>query len=172
MNQPTTRKAAEKLTRELALNAAQLAILTTERDQAILLVQSKHDQQAAPLEKNLADGRAALEAWAAANRKTEFAGVRSVEFPNGILSYRVGNRQLGTLPKWTWAKTLAAMAVFAGFDKFIRLEAKPNKVALLAASAGNAPEVSEVELKKIGLKVCQEESFSIELRACPDTLNQ
>jgi phage host-nuclease inhibitor protein Gam len=165
-----TKEEAAQAVKQHAHLSARLGVLITARDQAT-----------AELKKQLADLlakrqplidatsaeiqslEAQLEQWAKANRKEEFGEEQTKEFSHGFLKFRKSPPGLVLLSRWTWDKVLAALLEFpvtSQWQEFIRRDPEINKRKLLEETrvGGRLP---EVKLRDIGLRVDQEETFSV-----------
>ena len=84
----------------------------------------------------------------------EFGASRTRALTWVTVAFRLSSR-LATLPRWTWAKVLEALRE-AGERRFIRVREEPDKEAIRAAG------LSDEEMRKVGLRVIQEDLFSVE----------
>jgi phage host-nuclease inhibitor protein Gam len=161
----TSRKEAETAVKKGAQLTALLGVSVAGRDADVLAVQNKHAKLIDKLSGDVTRIKEGLATWAKENR-SEFAGSQSLEFPQGELVFRMGQRALELKPGWNWKKVLASMR---SWKKYLRPKVEINKVDLLRDSAGEKPILTSARLAKIGVKVVQEESFEVEFRAVPAT---
>lgn len=97
-------------------------------------------------------------AWAEAN-PTEFAGLKSVEMLHGVVGWRIGQPTLKPLSGWTWDRVLETVKLLPRqFAVYLRLKEEVNKQAILT----DRETLGAEGLRKLGLKVLQEESFFVE----------
>ena len=98
-----------------------------------------------------------LRGWAEAN-PAEFAGLKSLETPQGSLGWRIGNATLKTLSGFTWDRVLERLQALPKFAGYIRQKLEVNKQAILVDREQIPPE----ELRSVGVKIVQEELFFVE----------
>lgn len=164
-----TRAEAEAAVAEMARLTAILGANVANRDKEMVAITDRYAPGIAAMSENISAQKEAVETWAKANRK-EFGDKQSLEFPAGIVAFHKGQRAVSLLPKWTWKTVLAALK--GSFKKYRRTKYETDKVAILADAAGEKPKLTPERLKKIGVEIVQEETFDIELRACPNTLGK
>lgn len=159
-----TKHAAEQAVKRGAELSALLGAATANLNQELVDVQKKHGKTIAQYSLEISTIKTDLEAWSKANRKAEFADKQSVEFPCGVLTYRVGNRRLETLPRWTWKRVLAAVRLVKSLSRYLRVKVTLDKEKILADTAGDKPKLKLDRIAKVGMKVCQDETFDVEFR--------
>jgi len=94
--------------------------------------------------------------WAEAHPE-EFGKGKSIAMTHGDVGWRIGNPTLKTLPKWTWDRVLEKLREGGVWLKYVRTKFEINKESLLA-------DRDDVDLKDVGCRVVQEETFFIEPR--------
>ena len=111
----------------------------------------------AELDQQIAEWVDLLRAWSEANT-SEFAGLKSIETPQGLLGFRLGNRTLKPLKGFTWETITEEMQDRPKFIGYLRIKHEVNKQALLVDLDQIPPE----ELRAVGIKVQQEEIFFVD----------
>jgi phage host-nuclease inhibitor protein Gam len=161
----TSRTQAERALQEIAALTAQHNGLTAARDAAVLAAQARHAAELAKLEAKLQEHSAAVEAWAKKDRKGW--ELQSLPLQYGTLEFRTSPPKLELLDekKTPWKAVLATMlAALKTWGKFIRRKPEIDKRALLSAATGEKPALTAAMLAKLGVRVAQEETFSITLK--------
>lgn len=102
-----------------------------------------------------------LEAWAN-DHGEEFKEKRSVDFIHGTVGFRLGQRQLKTRAKWTWADV--AFGLLGKMEDYVRRTPAVDKEKILRDAGGEQPVLDAEELKEMGVRVVQEENFYVELK--------
>lgn len=87
---------------------------------------------------------------------------RSFEFSAGTIGYRLGQRHLEPLSKWTWSKVLARLQA-TGRLAFIRQAPQVDREAIEA----HEKTLGESGLKEIGLRMTQDDNAFIEIKREP-----
>ena len=164
-----SRAAAGELVKRLAHLTALLGAAVANRDQDVLNAQEKHQALITQIAVEIEAGKERLAAWADENRKVEFGDEQSVEFPNGWLRFRVGQRTLDLLSGWTWEKVLAKLKSFrvtSQWRAYVRTKQEVNKQALLADTkdSGTGPKLPPALLREVGVKIVREERFEVECK--------
>jgi phage host-nuclease inhibitor protein Gam len=133
---------------------------------ALATVRALHEPAINDLARAHNAQRAALEEFAWANQKKEFAVKRSVDLLPGTMGFRWGKRSLEVLSKFTWATALAKIR--ARWPAYVRTVPEIDARAILddLVPVGKAKAaLSPATLAKMGLKVVRGESFYIELKS-------
>jgi hypothetical protein len=155
--------------------------VVAERDAAVVAEQGKRQELISDVTAELAERRAALEAWAGQNRAAFGDGntiediPQSLELNHGILRFRKGNRALEVLAGWNWKRVLDRLVrKIAGLlnklvqaAPYLRIKTEIDKRRILSESAGEAPKLTPAKLRALGVKVVRDEKFSIELKGLP-----
>jgi len=164
----TKEEAAEAL-KQYAHKTALMGATVAARNKAALEAEQKLKDKYQPviltLSNELTEIERKLEAWAKANRDV-FGKEQSLEFSYGFLKFRLGQRKLVMLARWTEEKVLKALLAFpvtSQWQEYIRREPEINKRKLLEETkeGGKLP---EAKLREIGLRVDREEKFTIETK--------
>ncbi|MCU0329336.1 MAG: host-nuclease inhibitor Gam family protein [Chitinophagales bacterium] len=82
---------------------------------------------------------------------------RSVDTAFGVLGYRLGTPKLATRKGFQWKAVLDLLK--EKFPKFVKVKEDVNKEAILADK-----ELTDHDLKSIGVEIIQEDSFYIDLK--------
>lgn len=171
MSEPTpiiNRDEATETVKHLAHLTALLGATVALKNSDVLKAQEKYQVTITQLVNEIEIGKAKLEEWAQANRE-EFGESKTLEFPNGWLRFRMGQRKLLLLSRWDDEKVLEKLESFpvtSQWHEFIRQKNEINKRKLLDETkpGGSLP---EKKLREIGLRVDREETFEVEVK--PET---
>lgn len=87
-----------------------------------------------------------------------FEKKRSMETPFGTIGFRLGTPKLKNIKGFTWASVLTLCEKV--MPKFVRTKNELNKEAILADK-----ELSEKDLKGIGVEIVQDDTFFIDLKS-------
>lgn len=150
---------------------AEMGILASARDKAVLDTQAKYQPGITAKSALLTEVKARLQEWAEANPEA-FGDERSTEFSHGWLRFRKGQRKLVLLARWTWDKVLVKLEeypVTSQWKEYIRSTPEINKRKLLDETKPDG-KLPEAKLRDIGVRVTREESFEIETK--PDMVSQ
>ena len=98
-----------------------------------------------------------LRSWSEAN-PSEFAGLKSMQTPQGALGWRIGNPTLKTLAGFTWDRVLEKLQSLPKFAGYIAEKFTVNKQALLV----DREQIPADELRAVGVRVVQDELFFVE----------
>lgn len=148
---------AEHCAGEIADLKAQEAKALAEMDIAVTAIRESFERRLAALRKGIGEKSQVLQVWAEAN-PSEFAGRKSLDLTHAVIGWRTGQPALKTLAGWTWDRVLEKLKSAARNACFIRTKQEVDKQVLLAARVDLKPE----ELREMGVRVIQEESFFIE----------
>jgi phage host-nuclease inhibitor protein Gam len=94
--------------------------------------------------------------YMAHRKEVEAAGKKSRESQFGVIGIKLGNKVLGLVKGWSWAKVAEAMTNSLAFEDMLTHVPKINKQQVKAASA------TAEELAAIGCRISQKETFFIE----------
>lgn len=150
----SSRADAERILGEIAADTAALNSIQAELDAEITAVRQRFEGRIDNLAKQLEHKSGLLQQWAEASPE-EFGERKSIELLHGRLGFRTGTPKLKTISGWTFDRVLSVVA-----EAFVRKKQELDKEALLAAHARK--QVSDEDLKKIGVRVIQEETFFVE----------
>lgn len=154
-----TRQDAERTVARIAEITNLKRQLTAEDDAAILKIRERHAAQIDAINAEIKTTTALVQAWAEANHH-EFGNRRSLEFPAGKIGFRTGTPKLKTLSGWTFARVLESLTSLPWGRAFVRVKEEIDKEGLLAAHSAAA--LAPAQLREIGCRVDQDETFFIE----------
>jgi phage host-nuclease inhibitor protein Gam len=158
----STREEAEGVVSEITFLTAQQIKLTAQMDGELSKVREKYETNLGDLAEELKLKADTVRAWAETNPDQFPKGRKSIEFVQGTIGFRTGTPKLSLLSRaWTWEKVLAAVKGIRWPInlEFVRKKEEVNKETILAEAGKH---ISPEDLKRIGVKIVQEESFFIE----------
>lgn len=139
--------------------------LTVQMDEYIQEVRARYEADLSGIAKRLDELMALAREWAEANPQW-FSPAKSIEMTHGTVGFRTGMPTVKTLAGWTWAKVLDAIKAM-NFTYLIRFKEEVNKDAILAAVAKLKAGTDDPQLKRLGIKIVQDESFFVEPKREP-----
>lgn len=155
-----TRPDLENLIGDVVCLHLRLEARRSEMEREITDVRNRHSADLDTLERELADKRARVHLWAEDNRDS-FRGKKSIECHHGIIGFRSGPPKLEKIKADTsWELIAQKMRRFTWGAAYLRSpEPQPevNKEALLA----DRHKLDTDKLKKVGLRIAQDERFYI-----------
>jgi len=154
-----TRDDAEGLVNEIAITENRRRVLNAECDDKILAIRESYGPAIENCAEALKTKSALVQAWAEANPE-EFKSRKSVEFPAGKVGFRTGTPKLKTATGWTFARVLEKLQSLKWGAAFVRVKSEVDKEGIIAAYSADS--FTPAELREIGCKVDQDESFFIE----------
>jgi len=154
-----TRDQAEAFVSQITDLTIQRNQLLADRDEQVSKIHSKFELTLGNLEGRIKTHTEIVRDWASDNPE-EFGKKKSIVFSQGTIGFRTGTPKLKTLPGWTFARVLDALRSIKWGAAYIRLTEEVNKQLLIADEA--CQNLGDGELKQIGLRIDQEESFFIE----------
>lgn len=161
----TTRDDAEFAMNTLAMLVISQRKLIADRDAAVLRINENTAVPLASCESQIASLTDQLRAWSEANPSEFPKNAKSIKLTSGILGFRTGTPKLSLISRaWSWEKVLTAMKQISEMAAgFIRTKEGVNKEELIGFYS--LPEYkphAERDLRRIGLKVTQDETFYVE----------
>lgn len=150
----STRAEAERMLGEVTALTAQLNSLKAELDRELTATRKRFEGRIDELKVEIEQKSALLQQWAEASPE-DFAERKSVEFLHGRVGFRTGNPTLKTLSGWTFKRVLEVIT-----RSFVRVKEELDKEAILAAYAAGT--LTDGELRAVGLRVVQDESFYVD----------
>ena len=159
-----TRDDAESLVNEIAITENRRRVLNAECDDKILAIRESYGPALESCSEALKTKSALVQAWAEANPE-EFKSRKSVEFPAGKVGFRTGTPKLKTATGWTFARVLEKLQSLAWGAAFVRVKQEIDKETIIAQVAQGL--ITPAELRAVGCKVDQDESFFIESDLTP-----
>jgi phage host-nuclease inhibitor protein Gam len=154
-----TRETAERLVREIAELTLEERERKNEIDAAILAAKERHAARLAEIAELVRDKTELVQAWAEGS-PADFGKAKSMAFPAGRVGFRTGTPKLKTLAGWTFARVLDKLKSLPWGAAFVRVKEETDKEGILSAYAART--LSDGELREVGCRVVQEESFYIE----------
>ena len=155
-----TRTRAEEILGDIALLKIEEREQKNALDREITAARERFEAPLATLGKQIEEKTALLERWADQNPEEFPKGRKSLELTHGTLGWRTGNPKLKLTRGSSWEAALTIVETISKFAHFLRVKKEVNKEAILAAASQET--ISEAELKQIGVKVVQDESFFVE----------
>ncbi len=157
-----TRDDAESAMNALALSLNNQRKLVAARDGKVLSINKDYESPLGELDEEIQRQTDSLCAWAESNPDAFPKGRKSIHLVAGTLGFRTGSPKLALLSRaFNWERVLALVEQF--WPSFIRLKKEVDKEGILAMHSQAADKTaSDAELKRLGLKVTQEETFFIE----------
>jgi phage host-nuclease inhibitor protein Gam len=135
--------------------------LVVQMDEYIQEVRDRYQTDLTSIDEQMKQLMALARDWAEAN-PADFGPNKSIEMTHGAVGFRTGMPALKTLSGWTWAKVLAAMKNL-NLKSYIRTKEEIDKDAILAERKNIPTE----NLRRIGLKIHQDEAFFIDPKREP-----
>jgi phage host-nuclease inhibitor protein Gam len=143
--------------RQLVLNQR-----TAEMDQAITGIRKAFEGELDSLNQEIQQRTELAKAWADSHPEEFPANKKSIDFVHAVVGFRTGTPAVIQLKKsFTKKRILELLAKFAWSKKYIRQEPSIDKESILA----DRKTLTEDQLKSVGLKIDQAESFFIDLKA-------
>lgn len=146
----------EQLSRFAAANAKQASI-TARMDEAITKIREKYADDLKELAEIQEDAFEYVKTYAEENHDSLFSKKKSLETVHGTIGFRTGTPALKTEKGFTWASVL--LLVKNTLPQYVRTKEEVNKEALLADR-----DQLGGQLKNVGVRVDQEETFFIDLK--------
>jgi phage host-nuclease inhibitor protein Gam len=158
-----TRAEMEAVIGEIATLQLKLNAATAEMDQRITNVRQGYEGTLDTLNKEIQTRTQLAQCWADSHPE-EFPGdKKSIDFVHAIVGFRTGTPKVTPLKKrFTVAVIIANLKKLAWGPKYIR---NPDPQIDKEAILQDRKILTEDQLAKAGLKIVQEESFYIELKA-------
>lgn len=128
--------------------------ITTEMDEAIAKIRDRYQVELMEIEVNMREELDRAHDWCDRN-PDDFGSRKSIEFVHGTVGYRTGQFKAATLSGWTWKKVLAVLK--SKFPEYVRRKEEADKEKIIADRI-----FLKDDLKKMGVKVFQEETFYVE----------
>lgn len=152
-----TRTDAEALASRIVELQCRREQLVAERDAAILEVSRPYAPQIDQVDGEIKVGLDILSTWAESHPE-EFGKAESTLLAGHRVGFRLGNFSARTMPRWTWAKVLAAIKERSrGWrERYIRISEEPNKEAMIQDRQ------QAEKLAEIGVRIVQERRFYLE----------
>jgi phage host-nuclease inhibitor protein Gam len=153
-----TRDDAQTLVGEITALIIQHRQLTAEMDEELSSTRKRYETTIGNLDARIEVMTKEAREWALAN-SGEFGSKKSIAFTQGVIGFRTGTPKLKTLAGWTFARVLNEL-IGRRLKNFIRVKQDVDKEAIIAAHS--ATDLSNSDLKELGVKVEQDETFYVE----------
>ena len=153
-----TRDEAETLVGQITELTIKRTQLTSEMDDQISTIRSRYETTLGNLDARIEEATKRTREWACANT-SEFGNKKSIAFTQGVIGFRTGTPKLKTLTGWTFARVLNEL-IERRMKAFIRKKQEVDKESIIADHSANS--LGNSDLKEIGLKVDQDETFYVE----------
>jgi phage host-nuclease inhibitor protein Gam len=150
-----TREEMENCVREICALTIRQDGLMADMDTDLQRVRDRYQIDLAEVEMNLKTELDRAHDWAERHPE-EFATKKSVAFVHGTAGFRTGTPKLKTLSGMTWEKVLDVMERL--FPEYVRRKNEVDKDKIIADREVLPPN----DLKAMGVKVVQDESFYVE----------
>ena len=159
----SSRDDAEAAMTRLAQTMNKQRRIAAKRDAEVLAINAKYESPLAECDLSLQSLPASLQAWADENPGQFAKDRKSIQMVSGILGFRTGTPKLALLSRvWNWQSVLN-MILTNGLKSLVRTKEEVDKERILSEYAqSNAKEEFALNLRSVGLKVTQDESFYVE----------
>jgi phage host-nuclease inhibitor protein Gam len=148
---------AETLMNELAGKTNEKRALVARLDAAVLKLHEDATPEISACDEVISARSEALRSWAESHPGEFPRGRKSIALLGGVVGFRLGTPRLALLSRAFKWEGVVELLKQKGWTSFIRTKAEPDKDGLLAQR-------ERYNLREIGLKVVQEESFYAEPR--------
>jgi phage host-nuclease inhibitor protein Gam len=156
---PVSRDQAESIVSQITELTIKHNGLTADLDTEIAAVRSRYEATLGNLSARIDSLTDQVRDWALANPE-EFGKKKSLEFSQGIIGFRTGMPKLKTLSGFTFARVLHMLSSVKWGAAFTRIKEEVDKEGLI--SAFTSKNISSAELREIGVRVDQEETFFVD----------
>lgn len=164
---PATREEMEQLVGEIAELKNGERTLHTSMDAELQTVKDGYLESLNGLSEKIAALMPRALAWAEAHPE-DFGKLRSIDMLHGVIGWRTNTPSLKTLAGWTWDRVLEKLQFFYPGSHYIRVKAEAAKQAIIA----DREILGGDGLKKIGVRVVQEDEFYVEPKLTTTTTRE
>ena len=154
-----TRDQAESLVSLVTALTIESNALVADMDSEIAKARSRYETSIGNLTARIEKATGTLRDWSLANPE-EFGKKKSIEFTQGTIGFRTGTPKLKTLSGFTFARVLDALRSVKWGAAFILVKEDVAKAELIAAHSSQ--NITPEELRQIGVRVDQDESFFVD----------
>jgi phage host-nuclease inhibitor protein Gam len=130
--------------------------LMAEMDQELTDVRARFEPQITAYGQAIEGLMGQAQAWSE-DYPEEFGARKSLDLVHGVIGFRVGTPKLKLLSGWTWARVLEVLKVNE-LRIFVRTKEEVDREGIIA----QRNDLSAETLKKMGVKVAQDETFFCE----------
>jgi phage host-nuclease inhibitor protein Gam len=156
-NFPTTREGAIDLLGQIKTVTINKRKIELDREAAVKAIDDRCQVELDQCNVQLTEWIGWLQTWSATFPE-EFGASKSIESLHGRFGYRLCPPSLRPLKPLTWAKVVDTLKRLEGGEQFLRVKEEVDKQAILANREG----LGEIGLRKIGVKVAQDEEFFVD----------
>lgn len=154
-----SREEAERIVGEITELTIKRNQLAADMDAEVTAARARYETTLANAEARIDSLSDAVRDWALAN-PDEFGKKKSIEFLHGVIGFRTGMPRVKYLAGWTVARVIEKLASLPWGPAFLRVKQDLDKEGLIAAQA--AQTIGDSELRQIGVRIDQEESFFVD----------
>lgn len=130
--------------------------LMAQMDSELTSIRSRYEPDITAWGQEIDRAMTVARTWAESHPE-EFGARKSIDMVHGVVGFRTGTPKLKLCSGWTWNRVLEFLVINRLTD-FIRSKQEVDKELILA----NRDCLKEETLRKIGVKVAQEETFYVE----------
>ncbi|MEK9753266.1 MAG: host-nuclease inhibitor Gam family protein [Rhodospirillaceae bacterium] len=152
-----TRAEMENTVAKIAILKNEETVIKAQIDAQVIAIKEKFEDRLGEIQELLGLHMEAAEVWADTN-PGEFAKRKSIDMVHGLVGFRTGTPKLKTARGYTWDKVLDLLKGLPEFADYIRTKVDVDKAAIINDREQLGPE----GLKRMAVKVVQEEAFFIE----------
>lgn len=154
-----TRDDAESCMTDLAHTINNQRKLVAQRDTLVLTINKKFESQLGECEIAIKEKSDALRAWAESNPDQFPKDRKSLDLTSGILGFRTGTPKLALISRaFTWERVTELLRT--AWSQYVRIKEDVAKDLILSDYAQNI--LDDQSIRRVGLKVVQDESFYID----------
>ncbi|MBX3732620.1 MAG: host-nuclease inhibitor Gam family protein [Verrucomicrobiae bacterium] len=154
-----TREEAETVLGLLRAQVITRSAMAAERELELKAVDDRFKDELLQLGTDIQTNTEMLRAWADGHPEA-FGTAKSLQMTHGVVGWRTGNPSLKPLSGFTWDRVLEKLRNLTPYKGFIRTKEEVDKAAILAMR----DELSPQDLRHMGVRVVQEETFYVEPR--------
>ena len=154
-----TRDEAERIVGQITELTIKRTQLLAEVDDQISTIRSKYETTLGNLEARIESATNRIREWALHN-PSQFGNKKSIIFTQGVIGFRTGTPKLKTLAGYTFARVLDCLRSVSWGKAFISIKEDVGKAELISAYSSQS--ITAEELRQIGVKVDQDETFFVE----------
>jgi phage host-nuclease inhibitor protein Gam len=155
-----TRAAAETMLGEIAAASARHAGLVAELEAELTQARQSYEGEIDALARDIELKTGLLQQWAESSPEEFQEGKKSVDMLHGRVGFRTGTPKFKTLAGWTFERVKDACKTDGLGENYVRIKESLDKEALLGAFASGA--LTDAQLRAVGCRVVQDESFFVE----------
>ncbi len=156
--QTISREEMESLVGEITVLKTREQKLTAEMNRRVTEIRQNYETELGSIGEKIEDLMTVARDWADQNL-AEFGKAKSIPMTHGVVGWKIGNPTLKTISGFTWDRVLEKLRDGGlRFGAYVRTKFEVNKEQLLA----DRDSYTEAELKKVGVRVVQDERFFVE----------